>query len=104
MSYYKWSLISIPIYFVDQAAQKVSKGDFNFYVNLLYAKQVDQPHYQSFPSLADEICVQNDIYCESAFVQLAFVGYLSFGILVLGASFQVWDIYKMMLYFIGREK
>jgi len=50
--------------------------------------------------LSHELCVANDIYCQSAFSQLAFIGYLSFAVLALGASFQMYDIYTMIHYFI----
>jgi hypothetical protein len=100
MAYYQWALISLPIYETTQSQnQQVHKTTFNFYANLLYVKQTNNPNYQTYESLSLETCIKNDIYCLSAFSELAFIGYLTFAVLVLGASFQIYDIYAMIRYF-----
>jgi hypothetical protein len=104
MAYYKWALISLPLYYINPAKAYAQRDYFQFYINLLYAKQINSPHYQTYSSLSRDLCLDNDIYCQSAFSQLAFIGYLTFAILALGASFQMYDIYSMIHYFMQERE
>lgn len=54
MGYYKWAIIEMPIYLLNEAESSlVVKGSLSLYVNLLYGKQQNLHYYQSYPQLTN---------------------------------------------------
>ena len=54
MAYYKWAIIEMPIYLLNEAESSlVVQGSLSLYVNLLYGKQENLHYYQSYHRLTD---------------------------------------------------
>jgi hypothetical protein len=68
MSYYDWGEIEIPFYVLNEEhSQEVVRGDLTLFFNLLYGKQLNVPYYQSYSQISKEVCLPNDIFCQSIF-------------------------------------
>jgi hypothetical protein len=99
MTYYNWGRVGVPL--LQTAAEVRShtpQQTASFHFNLLYAKTDNDPLYQSFTTVASQICIQGDYFCLQTMYSLQFVGFLCFFVLLSGAAFQIYDIYRMMIY------
>jgi hypothetical protein len=68
MSYYDWGRIQMPVYILNQSTKDfVVSGYLSLYINLLYGKLMDHSEYQSYTAISGEVCLANDIFCQSIF-------------------------------------
>ena len=104
MCYYDWVSITVAIYSEVPGKGYVERGTFDCFANLVYVKQTDRAYYQTYGAVSQEVCINNDIYCQAAFEQMQIVGVVSFIMLAIGGVFQVFDIGKMIHYFVRQEK
>ena len=105
MSYYDWGEIEIPFYVLNEEhSQEVVRGDLTLFFNLLYGKQLNVPYYQSYSQISKEVCLPNDIFCQSIFQELFCLGLLCFFVMGVGSAFQVYDIAMVVQELCGMRK
>jgi hypothetical protein len=93
MSYYDWGRIEMPFYVLNDAATDLVVSDYlSLYINLLYGKQITHNEYQSYSAISAAVCLSNDIFCQSIFQELQWIGVLCFVVMGVGAVVQVYDI------------
>lgn len=99
MAYYEW----IWVYVVFKKG-RFDQYEQQFWVNLLYIR-ADSPEakYEGFRSAETRMC-QNDIYCSAIVYEFEFVGYISFGVFVVGGILQLYDFVRMIYYVVKSGK
>jgi hypothetical protein len=100
MSYYDWGRIEMPFYVLNQKeSDLIVRGDLSLFINLLYGKQTTATYYQTYPQLSSQLCLSNDIFCQSVFQELFYLGLLCELLMTVGAVVQAYDIVTTVSYF-----